>query len=139
MTVRTTTIEVDGAQYQVRRLLPEVGSYIWQLLMRAVFKAQQDNPQPESVQSSEPAPVIAPDARLRGFCAIAFMHMAFTDYKFMHDAALKVVSQMDGNGNPIPIMADNGQWAATDIADSPMLVTKLITESLAWNLQGFLG
>ena len=82
------------------------------------------------------------EEKLRGLCGIAFMHLDFKDYEFIQTNSLKVISRMEDAGGisaPIPIMTDSGQWAAPEIADDLMLVTRLMVEALVFNLQSFLA
>ena len=50
---KTTNVTVNEQEYQLSKMTPAVGSYIWQLLMAACFKAQQViSVQTEAVQEA---------------------------------------------------------------------------------------
>lgn len=140
---RTTVVSINEQDYQVRRMTAAVGSYIWQLLMAACFKASQSMPSAAAEEpSTKPAEEKPAEEKLRGLCAIAFMHLDFKDYEFIQTNALKVISSMEDAGGtsvPIPVMTDSGQWANTEIADDLMLVTRLMVEALVFNLSSFLA
>ena len=137
---RTQQVDVEGRQYQVRRLLPEIGSFIWQRLMAAMVRAsaqsgfKEDKPEEHKKHKKEQNK----DQEIRGLCGVAFMYLEFEEFAFIQSQCMRVLSRFE-NELPMPVMSDRGQWAAEDIADNPFLVTKLVTEVLAFNLVGFLG
>jgi hypothetical protein len=136
---KTKMVDVEGGSYQLRKMTPDVGGYIWQKLMQAVFKAGQDSVPREEDESAIAAAKARPaEDRVKGICALAFMGLSIADYRFVQNSSMKVVSRIE-NDVPMPVMADDGRWAATDIADNPFLVTKLMTETLAFNLSSFLS
>ncbi len=144
MNAKTTVVEIMEQKYLVRKMLPVVGGYIWQKLMAAMFKAaQQAGSQVDEDQTAEAAeatakPKSTPDARLRGLCGIAFMHLEYKDFAFIQESCMKTVSRFE-NDLPMPIMSDSGQWVPpADIAENLMLVTRLTTEALVFNLASFL-
>lgn len=145
MQARTTTTEVNGVSYQLRRMTPAVGSYIWQRLMAAAFKAAQQAGEAamQTAESEDPnTPQPSPADRLRSLCAVAYMQLEFKDHEFMQTACMKVISRVETIGDvesAIPIMQQDGTWAAPDIADNPFLVTKLMTEAIVFNLASFLA
>ena len=146
MKEKTTEVTVQGQQWLLRRMTPTTGSYIWQRLMAAMFKAQLDLGQQateaaeaEEVKDTEPKPT--PEQRLRGMCGIAFMHLSFADTEFMQTAAMKVISRVEtlaGVTSPMPVMDDSGRYAIEDVANDPFLVTRLTVEALVFSLAPFL-
>ena len=146
MKEKTTEVTVQGQQWLLRRMTPTTGSYIWQRLMAAMFKAQLDLGQQateaaeaEEVKDTEPKPT--PEQRLRGMCGIAFMHLSFTDTEFMQTAAMKTISRVEtmaGVTAPMPVMDDSGRYAIEDVASDPFLVTRLTVEALVFSLAPFL-
>ena len=146
MKEKTTEVTVQGQQWLLRRMTPTTGSYIWQRLMAAMFKAQLDLGQQateaaeaEEVKDTEPKPT--PEQRLRGMCGIAFMHLSFTDTEFMQTAAMKTISRVEtmaGVTAPMPVMDSDGRYAIEDVASDPFLVTRLTVEALVFSLAPFL-
>jgi hypothetical protein len=139
---RTSTVTVSDQEYQVRKMTAAVGSYIWQLLMAACFKAQQSMPDTKEQPSTKPEEESSAEEKLRGLCGIAFMHLDFKDYEFIQTNSLKVISRVESVGaasTPLPIMTDSGQWAVPEIADDLMLVTRLMVEAIVFNLSSFLA
>ena len=136
----TKSVTIDEANYQLRRMTPAVGSYIWQLLMKAVYKSQEG--QKEDV--TQPAPL--PDAmkpsneeRLRGMCGVAFMFLGFDDFQFVQRNCMLKLSREEATAGYLPVMADDGRWANKELEQNPFLVTRLMVEVLAFNLSSFLA
>jgi hypothetical protein len=145
MKEKTTEVTVQNQRWQIRRMTPTTGSYIWQRLMAAMFKAQMEagvtaeTSATASVESTEPKPT--PEQRLRGMCGIAFMHLSFADTEFMQVASMKVISRIEslaGVDTPMPAMDDAGRYAIDDVASDPFLVTRLTVEALVFSLAPFL-
>ena len=148
MKEKTTEVTVQGQRYQVRRMTPTTGSYIWQRLMASMFKAQMEagaaatEAAEVDSKATEAAEKATPEQRLRGMCGIAFMHLSFTDTEFMQTAAMKVISRVEtlaGVATPMPIMDDTGRYAIEDVASDPFLVTRLTVEALVFSLAPFLA
>ena len=148
MKEKTTEVTVGGQRWLIRRMTPTTGSYIWQRLMAAMFKAQMEasaaatettEVDSKAVEAAEKA---TPEQRLRGMCGIAFMNLSFADTEFMQTAAMKVVSRVEelaGADTPMPVMDDSGRYAIEDVATDPFLVTRLTVEALVFNLAPFLA
>ena len=146
MKEKTTEVTVQGQRYQVRRMTPTTGSYIWQRLMASMFKAQmeagavaEEAPDVKATEAAAEKPT--PEQRLRGICGIAFMHLSFADTEFMQTAAMKVISRVEnlaGTDTPMPVMDDSGRYSIEDVASDPFLVTRLTVEALVFSLAPFL-
>lgn len=137
------TVTLDEKRYDIRKMTPYKAGYIWQLLMRAAFKASQDAAKSSGVEEppeQQQAPV---EERLRGFCAMAFMYMDFDSFQFMQNECMQVISRWESLAGqpevPIPIMVEPGKWAAKEVAEDPLLVTRLTIEAIGHNCAGFLG
>ena len=147
----TVVVPVDGVNYQIRRMTPAVGSYIWQRLMAAVYKAsegQKDEAPVEPAEPAEPA-VEAPQpssaerlrasaGRLRATCGVAFMYLGFDDFEFVQKNCMRMLSREEPNMGYIPVVADSGQWAAKDLEANLFIITRLMVEVLVVNLASFL-
>ena len=146
MKEKTTEVTVQGQQWLIRRMTPTTGSYIWQRLMAAMFKAQLEAgavaEEVPDVKAAEAAPQATPEQRLRGMCGIAFMHLSFADTEFMQTSAMKVISRIEnlaGNDTPMPVMDSDGRYVIEDVASDPFLVTRLTVEALVFSLAPFLA
>jgi hypothetical protein len=146
MKEKEKTVEVSGQRWMIRRMTPVAGSYIWQRLMAAMFKAQAAAPQVEedsaaAAQTEEAVAKATPEQRLRGMCGVAFTYLTFVDTEFIQAAAMKVTSRIEnlaGVDTPMPVMMNDGRYAIAEIADDPFLVTRLTMEALVFNLASFL-
>ena len=153
---KTKIIEIDGARYQIRRMLPEVGSYLSMQLLGAAVKGGQiggptegdstvrtQNPRNGEVTPTEPARMGESEAEelVRGVAFAAFLRgLDFESHRFVQWKALQVCSRLEDHGSgelPMPIITDTGQWAIAEIRDDMPLVMKLETESLAFNCSPF--
>jgi hypothetical protein len=142
---RSKTIDLNGRRWELRKLSPIVGSFIWQRLMGACFKAQESIAHDEIKMDSATAEAAAkatPEERLRTLCGIAFMHLSLDDFTFTQNSCMKAISRYEMMGEseqPIPIMTSDGSWAAHELEDNPFLVTKLTVEALVFSLASFLS
>ena len=149
MKPKTNVVSLGGERWEVRRLTPAVGSYIWQRLMAANVKAQSVNQDAiqATVDEAEEKRLktlmdsVTPEQRLRGVCGIAFMYMTFEDIEFVQTAAMRVTSLIQNAGGvetPVPVMADDGRGLLPLLAEDPALVSQLVVEALAFSLVSFL-
>ena len=144
ITPKTVVVNINGQDFQFHKMTPAIGSYIWQLLMAACFKASQTvgGESNVSAPAEDSAIKVTPAAeKLRGLCGIAFMHLNFKDYEFIQENCIKVTARIDASAGvaaAMPLMTYDGRWAAEDVADNLMLVTRLMVEALVHSLSSFL-
>jgi hypothetical protein len=147
---KTKIVEVAGRRWQLARLAPVDGSYIWQRLMAASIRAQaanQDAPAMEPEAEAKAAEAIkkaAPEDRLRSIYGVASMYLTYEDTGFIQRKAMAAVSRMeqlpgDSEARPMAAQLADGRWAVPELAEDPFLVTQLTLEVLVWNLAGFLA
>lgn len=150
MQARTKTVEVDGIEYELRRLPPEVGSFIFMRMLGAHMKvASEAKPSaapPSAAPSETPAP---PPEKVSGEMqvrALSFVVLSggvgFEDFAFIQKACMKVVSRLEdraGQKFAMPVMTDAGEWTKNgeDLAYSPGSVVKMTTESLVFCFSDF--
>lgn len=148
MQTRSKVVELKNASYEVRRLLPEVGSFIFMRMMGLSMRMAQDNadrsaskPAATEVQTEEvPEPVISGEMRVRALAFSVFSGgIAFTDFKFIQDACLKSVSKKNEAGLFMPIMSDGGVWTGDgeEVRNDVGLVMQLTTEVLIYCFGSF--
>lgn len=142
MNDRTKNVPIGASEYQLRRVTPAVGGYLWHRLMWACNKAAQAAHQGgEAAEGAEQASDLTPEQRLRTICAIGFMQMDLADYEKAQMETLKATSRVDAGGLPMPLMAGDGRWTpgTEDVQTDPFLVTQIMTESLVFNLAPYLA
>lgn len=142
MNDRTKNVTIGAAEYQLRRVTPAVGGYLWHRLMWACNKAAQAARHDGDDSTDNPMTSASLEQRLRTICAIGFMQMDLADYEKAQAETLKATSRVDAaTGLPMPLMASDGRWAAgtDDIQADPFVVTQIITESLVFNLAPYLA
>jgi hypothetical protein len=134
----TIVVPVDGVNYQIRRMTPAVGSYIWQRLMAAVYKASEGSKEEVAEPEDKKAPRPSDADRLRAMCGVAFMYLGFDDFEFVQKNCMRMLSREEPSMGYIPVVADSGQWAAKDLEANPFAITRLMVEVLVINLASFL-
>ncbi len=140
--VPTSDVTIDGVRYQLRKMTPARAGYIWQRVIMAMFKAQDEVGGSASDADLKVVERRSPEERVKGMCALAFMYMDLADFEFTQSEAMQAVSRWESIGGeapvPMPVMKDARQWAIADIAADPQLVTRLTLEVVAFNCAGFL-
>jgi hypothetical protein len=136
----TKIVSVDGVNYQLRRMTPLVGGYIWQRLMAALYKAQEgrkQEPEPTVEDASKPKP--SAEERMRAMCGVAFLFLSFEDFQFVQKHCMQVLMREEPVAGFLPVQMDDGRWASKEVEANPLLVTKLMVEALVFSLHPFLA
>jgi hypothetical protein len=151
---RSKVVELKGASYEVRKLSPDVGSFIFMRMMSISMRMMQERAEREleaaskrrgsveqvAEQPTEEQPAISGEDRVR---ALAFTVLSggveFSDFQFIQTACLKVASKKDENGNAMPIMTDGGVWTKDGygVRDDVGLVMQLVSEVLVFCFGAF--
>ena len=139
---RVKSLELDGQKFEVRRLPPEVGSFILMRMMGVQMRdsAAKAETIPQAAAPSEapasPAPEISGEMRVRTLSFIVFSGaISFDDFKFIQQHCMQCVALVKdaaGETFPMPIVSDGGVWTkdGKEIAENVGLVMKLTTEVL---------
>jgi hypothetical protein len=126
MIEKTKVVEVQGMRYQIRRMRPNVGSFILTRVVAAGASA---------------ASMERPDANmLQGMFAAFLRGLDFDTFSFIQNNALSVVARLDksdGGEIPMPIVSDDGVFADANVSDDLSLTMALTVQSLIFNLSGF--
>ena len=144
MQTRSKVVEASGRKFQVRRLPPDTGSFIFMRMlgvsMRMTASAAEEKKQPIQSESSEEAKKTSEsvdgEAQVRALAFVVFSGgISFEDFKFIQNNCMKVVSvveEREGVIFPLPIMNDAGIWTAegASVENDVGLVMKLTTEVL---------
>jgi hypothetical protein len=153
---RTKIVPLSGKKYHLRRLPPEVGSFIFMRMLGVSMRAAQSEaerapaPKYASKLDTKPAkPEPEPEAKLSGEMRVRALSFAvfsggisFEDFQFIQLSCMKVVGRIDVNAGvefPMPVMTDSGQWVDEELADNPGLVMQLTTEVLVFCFADFFG
>jgi hypothetical protein len=135
---------VSGADYRFDKMTPAVAGYLWQKMKAGLFRVAQQAAagRPRAAAEEAPGPVDH-EQRMRGICEIALTQTTPEEYEFVQLQTLRSVSRMEekpGVGAlPMPLMTDDGRWAAQDVGDDPALVQRIMMEALVVNLTPFLA
>lgn len=143
---RTEIRTVLGTDYQFKKMTPLDAGYLWQKLVAASYRAAQQAARGEAApeEEAQPASEMPAEDRLRAICGVAFMNMTYDEYAFVQGRCIRSVSRMEQKPGvdgavPMPVMADSGLWAIQEVADDPLLVTRLMVEAVVVNCAGFLA
>ncbi len=144
---RTKAVTIGPNQYELRRLLPEEGSFIFMRMLGISMRMRADAPQKtltaEEKLALENAPKATGEAQVR---ALAFHvtsgSITFEDFKFIQRACVRCVSVFEEHGGqslPMPILMDNGEYAPAGalISQQPSLLVRLMTEVLVFCFADF--
>ena len=128
MSAKTKIVEVDGARYQLRKLRPNVGSYILTRMLAAGVSSGSLGSTPK-------------DSMLMAVFGAFLRGLDFDTFSFIQNNCLAVVGVMkqagDGNEVPMPLASDSGVFAYPEVADNLPLVMNLTVQSLMFNLSDF--
>lgn len=144
---RSKVVELSNKKFDIRKLPPEVGSFILMRMMGVSVKMMRDEP-PIKHKEAAPAPTeVKPPEKISGETHVrltAFTVLsggvAFEDFTFIQASCMKVISCYNAAGFAMPIMSDSGEWTkdvGEDVADDVGLVMKLTTEVLVFCFADF--
>lgn len=150
MQARSKVVELKGLSFELRRLLPEVGSFIFMRMMGMNMRMAQENAERAApklerqvelpTETAEPDEPISGELRVRALAFSVFAGgIAFDDFKFIQSACLKSVSRKNDAGLYMPIMSDGGVWTGDgkEVRDDVGLVMQLTTEVLIFCFADF--
>ncbi len=121
------TVDLSGQTFVIRRMSPEVGSFITtRILLAAADQVGQ----------------AVKDGTLFSAFTAFLRGLDFEAFKFVQHSCLAVVDRMEklpGITAPtaMPIMNQDGSWTAPDVAADLQLVLGLTTQSLMFNVADF--
>jgi hypothetical protein len=138
---RTKQVDLKGRKFELRRLSPEVGTFILMRMMGVQMRSEaaQEERAPVKPTTTEPAaksPEIDGEARVRALSFIVFSGaISFEDFKFIQSACMhcvSIVKAAEGEAFPMPIMSDAGEWTKDGqaVVDDVQLLMNLTTEVL---------
>ena len=115
---RTKVIPLSGKKFELRRLPPEVGSYIFIRMLGARMRMQQATAEAAPTKpvdtTAPPAPPPSGEDLVKALSFVVFSSAAsFDEFKFMQSSCMKVTSLIEnreGMDFPMPLMSDDGQW-----------------------------
>lgn len=131
-------VTLHGQEFQLRKMLPVTGSFIFMKLMGTLLEArQQQEGAPRSGELDPAAPAPSKEDRARMLVTIASMtSLTYEQTVFIHGEALKVVSRLE-DGKPMPLVDTTGRWFIKSVEDDPALVQELVVESVVFNVTPF--
>jgi hypothetical protein len=143
MKVKTKTIEIDGTRYQLKRFLPDVGSFLRWKLLAALQNDQSSTAEQAPVPPGEPAPAATPNGEdlARAMVLAAFLYGKGIDLQshreILNHCMAACARWESGPSGDIAMPIFNGQRLLPDIADDPVLVDRLQVEVLVFNFSDF--
>jgi hypothetical protein len=145
MQYRSKDVELLGHKFKVRKLPPEVGSFIFMRMMGVSLRAAAAEPQKPAKQNDDqaPAPVedepptkITGEMRVRALSFAVFSGaISFEDFKFIQTNCMQaaaIVVERQGVEFPMPLVSDAGVWTSDgeEVANNVGLTMQLTTAVL---------
>lgn len=152
MQARHKVVELSGTRYQIRKLPPEVGSFIFMRMlgvsMRQSQEAAEQAPKPAVTVATSTeiveAPKLTGEMRVRALAFAVFSGgvISFENFKFIQNACLQsaaLLDTRDGVEFPMPVMTDTGIYTkeGEELADNVGMVMRLTTEVLIFCFADF--
>jgi hypothetical protein len=150
MNVRTKQVDIASRRFELRRLPPEVGSFILFRLMGASMRMSAERPAPtkkadaaDEASTDEAIKNMTGADRIRALAFAVFSGgMSFDDFKFVQQSCMRaaaVLVERGGQAFPMPLMLDNGDWTpdAEELSGEPGTVNNLVMEVLIHSLASF--
>jgi len=146
---RTKQVDLKGRKFELRRLSPEVGTFILMRMMGVQMRseaAQEERALAKPVATTEPTvkpSEIDGEACVRALSFIVFSGaISFEDFKFIQSACMhcvSIVKTAEGETFPMPIMSDAGEWTKDGqaVVDDVQLLMNLTTEVLVVSFSDF--
>jgi hypothetical protein len=120
MQARTKSVEISGKKFELRRLPPEAGSFILMRMMGvnmrdSMLAADTARPgKPATIEAGEPTKIDG-ETKVRALAFHVFSGgIKYEDFRFIQQACMKCVSQVNSQGLPIPVLMDSGEWVPVD-------------------------
>lgn len=141
--MRTKEIVVNGRNYQLRKMDPVAGSFIYLRMLGTLMLAAQNDDMRKQYDVDESAPKPTEEQRTRVLISGSIMRgLSFEDTRFAHQQALQCVSEsvmIKDQAAYIPVMTDTGHWSngSSELTEDGATVQKLVIESLVFSLQPF--
>jgi hypothetical protein len=145
---RSKIVELSGIRFQIRRLPPEVGSFIFMRMlgvsMRDRAEAKPQKQEPQEAESAAPQDITG-ETRVRALSFSVFSGgMSFADFQFIQAHCLQAVGVMKeraGSEFAMPLVTSDGVWTpdGKPIEDDIGLVMRLTTEVLVFCFADFFG
>lgn len=151
MQIRSKIVDIAGTKYHLRKLPPDVGSFIFMRILGISMRQQVNAPkpakQPERLEKQpEEETVLSGETRIRALTFAVFSGgvISLDDFRLIQQSCMKVcgvVVERAGTPFPMPIMSDGGEWTAEaeDLSGSVSLVMRLTTEVLVFCFADFFG
>ncbi len=146
MQPRSKVVSINDKKFEVRRLAPEVGTFILMRMlgisMRSAAErepATQHSAKQESFAATEETqePTVGVgEMRVRALSfAVMSGGISFEDFRFIQSACMKCVAKIENRAGvdfPLPIVDDKGVWTpdGVDVANDVGALTRLTTEVL---------
>jgi len=138
--VRTKDVTVKGQSYQLRKMDPVAGSFVYIRMMGALLDNRKETSAELEVESKD-LPKLTDEDRARMLVNAAIMRgLSLEDTNYAFDAALKCVSStvnVKGSTALLPLKSGDGRWTDPDVADDASLIHVLAVESLVFSLLPF--
>jgi hypothetical protein len=139
MKQKTKVVEIDGTKYQIRRFLPDVGSYLLMRIIGAGIKGDAGDSGNSAERKEATGEVPSGEELARAVIFAAFLRgLDFDTHQFVQQHCMQVCARLEGPDSlPMPLVNAGGVWAIKDVQDDTALVMRLQVEALTFNFTDF--
>jgi hypothetical protein len=153
MQTKSKIVELSGTKYHIRKLPPDVGSFIFMRILGISMRQSAENAEkarPVASKKQEEAEEAAEETKISGemrvralsFAVFSGGAVSFADFKLIQQSCMQVVGVVvdrAGTSFPMPIMSDLNDWTkeGEDLASNVGLVMRLTTEVLIFAFADF--
>jgi hypothetical protein len=149
MQTRSKVVELSGNRFQIRRLPPEVGSFIFLRMLGVRMRSMENVQAPQQKQEETVAAEAKKEEKITGEMQVRALSFSvltggigFEDFKFIQTSCMKAAALIQERAEvdfPMPIVTDAGLWTAEGevVASNVGLVMQLTTEVLIFCFADF--
>ena len=146
--MKTKIIEIGGSKYQLRKMTPAAGSFIYFKMIGAVLNQVNEATVADTAKARESSAKMTPEEKARALVVSTFMRgLDYQHVEFAQRHAMMATSRVVDTGGAeaiIPVMTDDGRWVQPgpgepDLQDEPDVVQQITTEALVYSIASFFG
>lgn len=140
---REKTVMILGAEYQIRRLSPDKGSWAYFRLMDSVgnLVASRASDVNDSDKVARSVSELTAEEKARSICGLGYLRLGFEDIRFLQQECAKCAAVWETKPGdvrvPMPLTTADCKWAMPDLAQDAAFLTLLTTEVVVFSIAGF--
>lgn len=129
-------LKVGDQNFQIKRISAELGAWILNIMMSAMFKLANSDDGAAQHEESQIDPVEKANEIVAAMWISASTVISPDTYKQIQRYCLQACN-IEIGGNPVPLVDLKGRWAAPELETNLPVVNQLIVETLQFNISPF--